>query len=224
MRSKTGYSLKGRTMETKDTKYSFKVIDGDNIVTISKGNNKLGKLANFSLTPIESCPNSKHCQGTFEGKKFSCYALKAFRLYPNVRKVWSDNLDSCLDNLPLVRKTVSLFLAKHSPKIFRIHTAGDFFNQEYLDMWTTIARAYPATKFLAFTKAFHFDYNRPRNFKVIYSVMPETKLSDVPNGTRAYAGRRPITKKRLIECPGNCENCGVCWNLKTSENVFFPLH
>ena len=194
-------------------------------IVISPGNVKLGKLANFSLSPVWSCPNCKDCSGTFEGKKYSCYANKAMRLYPSARKAWSDNHIACEYDLASVEKQIVQYMELNSPITFRIHTAGDFFSQTYLDMWKRIAKQFPQTQFLAFTKAYKLNFiGRSRNFKVIYSVMPTTRLSDVPRGTRAYAGKRPITKKRIFDCPGNCSNCGVCWNLKTSENVFFPLH
>ena len=213
-----------KTSDNKKVLKSAKILPIYNIV-ISPGNNKLGKLANFSLTPVLSCPNCADCSGTWQGKKYSCYANKAMRLYPSARKCWSDNLFAAENHLESVEFQISEYLCKTMPPIFRIHTAGDFFSQDYLDMWKRIAKLFPEIKFLAFTKAYHLNFiGRSRNFKVIYSVMPTTRLSDVPNGTRAYAGKRPISKKRLIECPGNCANCGVCWNMKTSENVFFPLH
>jgi hypothetical protein len=194
-------------------------------IVISDGNTKLGKLPNFSLSPVLSCPNCKDCSGTWQGKKFSCYANKATRLYPSARKAWSDNLFACEFDLESVEKQIVQYLELNRPIIFRIHSAGDFFNQQYLDMWIRIAKRFSDVKFLAFTKAYKLNYRtKPRNLKIIYSVMPATKLSDVPRGTRAYAGKRPITNKRIFDCPGNCENCGICWNLNSSENVFFKLH
>jgi hypothetical protein len=194
-------------------------------ITISKGNVKLGKLANFSLPPVVSCPNCKDCKGIYKGRKYSCYANKAMRLYPSAKNAWYNNFEACTESLENVERQICEFLRKNLPPIFRIHTAGDFYSQDYVAMWIRIAKRFSDVKFLAFTKAYKLNYRtKSRNLKIIYSVMPATKLSDVPRGTRAYAGRRPITNKRIFDCPGNCENCGICWNLTASENVFFELH
>ena len=194
-------------------------------IAISEGNSKLGKIPNFSLTPRKSCPNCKHCSGTWDGHKYSCYANKAMGMYPQARKAWARNLKACKDNLGDVGQQLVAYLSTNQPTWFRIHVAGDFYSQEYLRMQITLAKLYPKTRFLAFTKSFELDFSRvPKNLKIIYSVMPTTPLATVPRGTRAYAGPIPKTKQRVFECPGNCETCAVCWNLKKTEHVHFDLH
>jgi hypothetical protein len=194
-------------------------------LTISSGNSKLGKIPNFSLPPRKSCPNCKHCSGTYNGHKYSCYADKAMRMFPSAKQAWEKNLRQCKRDLAGSRRQLETWLHKHKPKWFRIHVAGDFFSQEYLDMWLWIAKAFPNTKFLAFTKSFHLDFgSKPRNLKIIYSIMPTTPKADAPRGSRAYAGPMPKTTQRVFLCPGNCETCAVCWNLKSTEHVHFDLH
>ena len=63
-------------------------IQKENIkITITKGNKKLPKeTLNFSLPPEKTCPYA-----TSDCKKW-CYAKKAYRQYPNVRKSWDENL------------------------------------------------------------------------------------------------------------------------------------
>jgi len=47
---------------------------------IQRGNHKLHKgILTWSLPPILSCVNCEHCSK-------HCYALKAWKQYPNVRK------------------------------------------------------------------------------------------------------------------------------------------
>ena len=161
-------------------------------ISISLGNTKLGDVPQFNLPPRKSCPNCKHCSGVFDGHKYSCYADKAYRQYDNVRKAWDGNLQACRRDLWTVQSEIYQYLDKYRPTWFRIHSAGDFYSQEYFDMWGDLARAFPKTRFLAFTKSFDLDFrHRPRNLKIIYSVMPTTPMSTVPRGTRAYAGKTP---------------------------------
>ena len=194
-------------------------------ISLSMGNTKLGSIPQFNLPPGLSCPNCKHCAGTYNGHKYACYAQKAYRQYDIVRQAWNRNLQACKRNLETVQQEIEEYLGKYAPKWFRIHSAGDFYDQEYLNMWIDVARAYPKTRFLAFTKSFHLDFRRkPRNLKIVYSVMPTTPMTTVPRGSRAYAGDSPDIKARVFECPGSCENCAVCWNLKSNEHVHFDLH
>jgi len=195
-------------------------------ISISLGNTKLGKIPQFNLAPKLSCQNSKYCSGVFEGRKFECYAIKAWRQYADTRKAWTKNIKLCHTRLSLVEDELRQYFDRSRPKWFRIHSAGDFFSQEYLDMWLRLATTYQDIKFLAFTKAYGLNFSRaPKNLKVVYSVMPETPLADVPVGSRAYAGPVPqLVSGRLFSCPGTCEGCGVCWNLRDYEHVHFDLH
>ena len=194
-------------------------------ISISMGNIKLGHIPQFNLPPVKACPNCKYCTGVYDGHKYTCYAQKAYRQYDIVRRAWNRNLQACKRNLAVVEQDLCQYLDKYMPKWFRIHSAGDFYNQEYLDMWLRIAKRYPKTRFLAFTKSFHLDFRRrPRNLKIVYSVMPTTPISSVPRGSRAYAGSTPNTTQRVFECPGSCEVCALCWNLKSTEHVHFNLH
>jgi hypothetical protein len=52
----------------------------------------------------------------------------------------------------------TLLLTSLSPYagVVRVHVAGDFFSQAYLDAWLAVARARPRTRFYAYTKALPF--------------------------------------------------------------------
>ena len=54
----------------------------------------------------------------------------------------------------------------------RIHDSGDFFSQDYLNLWTSIAGANPEILFYAYTKEVAMVSTRllPRNFRIIYSM------------------------------------------------------
>jgi hypothetical protein len=105
---------------------------------------------------------------------------------------------------------------------FRIHESGDFYSQEYLNKWKEIARKNPKVKFLAFTKSFTLDFsNLPKNLKIIMSVFPDTDLSKVPQGRRAYAGMK--TKKAMFVCSGKCSSCLECWK-GSKKDIYFEMH
>ena len=50
----------------------------------------------------------------------------------------------------------------------------------------------------------------------------------LPKTTLPLAYMQDGTEKRVtnaLECPGNCETCGMCWNLKSlNKNVVFKKH
>ena len=79
--------------------------------------------------------------------------------------------------------------------------------------------------FTTFTKSYDLDFAKcPKNLVVMFSVFPDTDLSKVHSGPRAYAGTM-TRRRRTIECPGNCDSCGMCWDIHTvSADVHFNIH
>lgn len=117
------------------------------------------------------------------------------------------------------------------PRVFfRIHVGGDFVSCEYAQMWADIATMCPNTNFLAFTKQRDIirEIEFPDNFSLVLSAWPG---SEIPADLRAkYSvawlddGVEEIPENAL-ECPGNCETCGVCWSLaKRGIDVRFKKH
>ena len=180
-----------------------------------KGNRKMS-AATFNLPAKSTCPGcTKLCAA-------KCYARKAERAYPTVLPCRKGN-KLASNRLDFVQSMVESINAK-SPAFFRIHESGDFYNQAYLDKWFAIAQACQGTKFLAFTKSFHLNFSDcPSNLAIVWSVWPDTDLAKVPAGPRAYAGACGDTN--MIECPGGCDACGMCWDIKNvGKNVHFAIH
>ena len=173
--------------------------------------------------PTWSLPSGKTCPGkTKQCRKF-CYALKAEVQYPGCLPCRENNLSESKKS-DFADKMISKFKrAKKVHKVgyLRIHESGDFYNQKYLDNWIEISKAYPKVTFLAFTKSFGLDYSKkPDNLIIYWSIWPDTK--DAPKkGLYAFAGYCK-TKRKVIECPGLCDNCLVCF--KGSTNVHFDIH
>ena len=188
---------------------------------ISSGNSKLGKIPNVSLTPIKSCPKGIPCAK-------DCYACKhAYSVYPSVKRLWDDNLQRA----KIYGHTFFHALENEfkPTKFFRIHVGGDFFSQEYLDGWKQFARKHPQTIFLAFTKAHALNYsNLPNNLKIVFSMWTnfgDTKKQRPRAWMRDHKNIDKRIPKDVIECPGSCDTCGMCWQLdKLGKDVVFDKH
>jgi len=189
-------------------------------ICISKGNMKLGKIANISLAPILSCDKKVECSK-------DCYALKAYRLYPNVKKAWADNLKIYRKDPDLYFNTIDKFLSNGKTSFFRWQQAGDIYDQAYYNRMVEIAKKYKDIKFLVFTKKYHLDFStKPDNLEIVFSAWPGR---DIPKTKFKIAWMNDGIENRIpnnaIECPGNCESCGMCWNLsKLNKDVYFNKH
>lgn len=189
------------------------------VVKISKGNIKTGKIPAVSLTPVKSCGNCKYCRE-------KCYAIKSYRQYPAVRKAWDGNYNLYKRDPEGYFTGIAEYLLNSMPEFFRFHVSGDIPDQEYLDSIKELSRAFPDVKFLVFTKMFDFNYsNTPENLSIVFSMFPGMK-KPTKNFPIAYAiNEGDIIPDNSINCPGNCETCGVCWNLKhIDKNVYFHMH
>jgi len=202
-------------------------------VTISEGNTKLGpKIPSVSLPPGLSCRPDAKCYAS--GK---CYALKAWRQYPKVREVWTNNWKLALLDIKRYFDEIDEYLYRHMPSRFRWHVAGDIPTMEYLDYIHQLARIHPNTDFLCFTKRgdlLAWDILRQsqiKNLHLVYSAWPgmhvynSVILSRFPVAWAEIPGD-PDTEmpKGVPKCSGSCQTCGRCWLMKPGQNVRFPLH
>jgi len=188
--------------------------------TISHGNQKVGHTANVSLLPGASCPDDIPC-------KRDCYEAKALRMYPTVRrarqrnwKLWRSDPDSYF-------RGIREYLTRYTPKWFRWHVGGDIPSQDYYTEMKKIAREFPGTNFLCFTKNHDLSFaGRPQNLAIILSMWPGwgSTRKDLP---RAWMqdGTETRIPDSAIPCTGSCENCGMCWSLPVvKKDVVFNLH
>lgn len=187
---------------------------------LSKGNIKIGRIWNFSLPPVITCQSSTYCAS-------KCYARKAYRQYGAVRNCWDRNFDMIQNKLGrevLLEKLSKLM----GEKYFRIHVSGDFFNQPYVDFWKEVAKKFRGTKFLAFTKAFSFDYSdRSDNLIIRASIFEGMSVEEIPPQfillPRFYSGRCAGERFEMAtHCVGSCLNCHKCWD--STEDVRTELH
>lgn len=190
---------------------------------ISDGNSKLGKIPNVSLVPVKDC-------GDIPCAK-DCYALKALRAYPTVKVAWSRNSALARSNRESFFRDIVSYLEKNGPRFFRWHVAGDILDQSYLEEMKRVSLLFPAVRFLAFTKRHDLNFKAlPSNLSIVASMWPGWgSVAAVRAQGLRVAWMQDGTEKRVsrgaIECPGNCETCGMCWNLKKlGRDVVFHKH
>jgi len=198
---------------------------------LSIGNNsKLSKkVAIFNLPARKTCPGATSYCGPV------CYAMKAERMYKGAREMRARNWDASLNVFFVKAMTEELKTFKGTQ--VRIHESGDFYDQDYLNKWISIAAALPRITFLAYTKMYdRLDFTlKPANLVVYASYDPTTaaKIGTVPAGlhecvivddaSAAPAGWHvclPLSQTNHKHYCG--DSCTVCW--AGSKNAVWLKH
>lgn len=115
-----------------------------------------GVVYEWNLPTGSSCPFALECKvtvdrhtGKFDVKhgQYRCYAASSER-FPGVRAARWANFESAragiLPALPTKCRAV------------RIHMSGDFYNQQYFDLWLAMAEKNPGVEFWAYTKSLSY--------------------------------------------------------------------
>ncbi len=200
----------------------------DGRLSITQGNMKMGRGKHaphsISLPPGRTCAPGVPCLQ-------DCYARKSmYRLYHNVRTAWDHNLSIWQRTPGRFEQVVTGHVAQHRPHFFRWHIGGDIPDLLYLEMMARVAANVPNTKFLCFTKrhdfALVFADRLPQNLQLVLSMWPG--FGDV-DATFPRAWMQDGTEDRVpnnvLECPGCCEQCGMCWHLsQLGRDVYFHKH
>ena len=194
---------------------------------VSKGNTKLVNIPSFSLMTKQTCAGStalcrKHCY------------CKFITVRPTVAVAWQTNTNIVKNDLSRWESEITPYIKLLNARMFRIHVGGDFYSQRYLDAWIRICKSNTETKFMAFTKSFVLDYSdKPDNMVIIWSLFPDTDVSTVPDGYRAYTVIDGYEYTRqdqdridnALRCGENCGKCATCWFIDEKAcDVKFALH
>ena len=189
---------------------------------LSLGNGKLDRsILGWSITPIKSCLNCSQC-------KSDCYAVRPYNRWPVVKTAWDRNFELAKQGT-FVEPIIDQIQRSKKVQAVRVHVAGDFFNQDYVDNWTRIIKSCPKTRFYAYTKVSHLidliELKNQSNMNLINSIAPDGK----PN----YGEQDRINYLESIGyavCPatikGNDTHCGGtgCTVCQTTEKVCFHIH
>lgn len=195
-------------------------------VRISRGNIKMGAIPSVSLPPVLSCGRDIPCAA-------GCYVVRNMLRGPHgavIAKSYRANYEFACDDIAGYFAAIAKFITKNRPVFFRFHVSGDFLNSDYFGRCCDIARAHPATKFLAFTKRHDLlppgARGVPRNFSIIASMWPSWGVR--PRGYRCawyQNGFETRAPKNSVLCNGNCTACGVCFNIRAiGRDVVFMAH
>lgn len=119
------------------------------------------KALSWSIPSGHTCPGADACLASADRdtgritngprQQFKCYSAELER-FPSVRSRYWANLDAVRGKSPEEVFAVLECLPRKA-HLVRIHTAGDFFSQAYLDGWLQFVRSRPGTHFYAFTKS-----------------------------------------------------------------------
>jgi hypothetical protein len=132
----------------------------------SKENNK--RVFNFGITAYKTstgkivCPFAKDCI------KF-CYAKKGAYNFGNVKPLFEQRYN--LTKSEIFIEAINDSIKAKKVDILRIHDSGDFYSNEYINKWITIAKENKNVIFYAYTKSIPLfeKINLPKNFIIIYS-------------------------------------------------------
>lgn len=192
---------------------------------VQHGNKKVGSIPTVNLMPGVTCSPDAPCKG-----RDKCYFWK-FLARPSVKMSLQKNLDIYRMRPAEYFAGIREYLDRYQPPMMRLHSAGDFCDQEHVNAWIAIAKDYPAIRFLAFTKRYGFDYSRrPKNLQIVFSAWPDYPMPARPRGIRVawlHDPKNPDKRipKNAVPCAGLCEDCGMCWSLSTlKRDVVFNKH
>lgn len=190
-----------------------------------------------------SLPASLTCPGQTPECAHRCYAMKGNFNTNSSRMYWGNYL-ILLENGDDVSMRALLYdmVIRALPRqrgYFRLHVAGDFFSQHYLNAWQGVAQMTPSIKYWSYTRSFMLDFTRrPKNFTVYASADVDNldealDFSDHQETKVAYMGQKAALSSpyRSFQCPGpgqlnrvqNCVECGLCTNNRGID-LWFASH
>lgn len=187
---------------------------------LTNGNEKLHSVLVFDLPAVLSCPNCSSCKNT-------CYALQAQMQYADCRVFRNTNFHLAVFNIDKLQMLIENQLSTAITKVVRIHGSGDFFNQEYIDMWANIISKFPHKQFYAYTKA-----EKKFDFKHITSLSNFNLITSFIGGFLNYGDMKYCqTLKSCFNafiCPCGIDKsvkCGIdCNYCVENKNVCFLQH
>ena len=189
-----------------------------------KGNTKIHRsVLCFSLPPVVSCPCHDLCQSC-------CYAARAYRQYPTVRRSWDRNFDLAKNMPDYFYEIAMRELGLLKQKVIRLHVSGDFFSKNYIELWDRVVARNPDKKFYAYTKCLSlFDFGRimsRQNFNLINSICEDGQ----PNfgewervyelEAQGYYVCPAVRKVEGVKCGVTCTYC----HDKGNDKVVFLQH
>lgn len=186
-----------------------------------KGNYKIDKSVLTCTIPTSVCfGEGKQCK--------NCYARNPERLF-KVVKAFRDRAFEFTKSEAFVPDCIE-FLRKQKRTKVRIHEAGDFYSEEYVNKWVEIAEALPEIKFFAFTKKYRVFTKSLLSFDSLSNVnIINSETSEGFNYGNIEHIEKLITEGYIL-CPcadvnwhGCGKECNKCFD-KENTKVCFLVH
>lgn len=181
------------------------------------GNSKLG-------FPVFNIPATKEiCGRVCPG----CYSHKAYKIYPGVFEAQQKRYEATfqLDFVSTIKKELKSF--RRPFNYVRIHaSAGEFYDNQYIMKWSSIASSFPEITFYAYTKR-----KRDLDFSTLESL-PNVVIIDSLKFGRINYGKLEKAPAGAFVCPHQkgadvvCgKDCSYCMTKQAQQNsVYFVQH
>lgn len=233
---KAVYTFFGIDYDTKTGKINVPVF-GYVKPLLKNGNSKIGNgVWHFSILPT-----TKAFQFLVNGKTYSmcgtcccdckdCYACTGHYKQNNVKASLGVNTFLARYNILFLMRAIVAQIIADKITICRVHVAGDFFSDEYVNMWHVIAEKFVNVCFWTYTKVEKYEssFDDLDNFNVVKSVI---KGHGYNFGTCSYIlalynelkaqGKNVYICKCGFDDNQHCFDCGACRNC---DYVLFLLH
>lgn len=170
-----------------------------------------GTLADFNFTDEKGVKRNT-CEGALACKGV-CYAKQGAYVWDSVVKARKRNL-----KLTMRKDFAALIVADlermRTVNTVRIHDAGDFYSQDYLDKWVAVARALPNLRFYTYTKSLNLDFSKvPANFHVTQSIGGKYDASIDPDFSHSRIFATHEDRERAGYIDGNVDDVPAIRNL-----------
>lgn len=187
-----------------------------NMKLLQYGNSKLNNTLAWSI-PATTTICGRTCPG--------CYSHKLYRIYPSILQAHELRYQVSLEPTFIERIVTEIKATKKPFKYIRIHaSAGEFYSNEYIDKWTTIAKSFPQYIFYAYTKRLSdFDFTS-------FKALPNVVLINSLHFNRINYGKPGTEPPGAFVCPASKSiKCGVqcsfCMSKQAQHNgVYFHQH
>lgn len=190
---------------------------------LKEGNKKLAKDIGIWSLPRSTCIGAGECRKYCYDRARSCiWAVQHSRDIKLALSRTTEFVDLMVDEI-----------TNRKYRLVRIHEVGDFYSNEYLDKWKSIAGKCPDTVFLSYTKSLNLDLwnNKPRNLVIFQSVGGKfDNMIDWKRNTARVLFNNKYKKNEYV-CPyrqSNFYKCGIscdyCWNIDRKLHVAFVAH
>ena len=159
-----------------------------------------------------------------------CYYNKIIRIYPRQDSFLMENYKDTLKKSFV--DEMNKQLSKMNIRYFRIHSCGEFYNQDYFNKWVRIASSNKEIIFYTYTRNTDLNVRRPKNL-ILYLSLSETndhqksQYKRFDGLTRIRFDKADPIPQGFVLCPHQakgikCIECKLCFKRKT--NILFNKH